>query len=440
MAHNKSRTFSTSLPPLRVRVARRDELPKWRELMRKHHYLGFKRIVGSAMYYIVTSGDQWVALLGWGSAALKCAARDRWIGWDRHQQYRRLHLVANNVRFLILPGWHLPNLASKVLALNLKRLSDDWVHFHGNPILLAETFVDAARFRGTCYLAAGWKKLGKTSGYSKRNKRYWHNGSPKFVLVRPLLQDAASMLCSPFLPPAALYHKERNSMIDVNRLPLEGEGGLIQLLANVVDPRKARGVRHPIQTVLAIAICATLSGARSFCAIAEWAQSLSPELLHRLGSKRREPPSEPTIRRILHSIDAEKLDAQIGKWILEQTPLTGKAISMDGKTLRGAHDRNQQPPHLLSAILHEEALVVGQIAVEQKTNEIPKLRELAQDLPLEGSIITADALHTQRETARLLVEDKTADYLFIVKDNQPTLKQDIEDLHLNDFPPSAQSH
>ncbi len=229
-------------------------------------------------------------------------------------------------------------------------------------------------------------------------------------------------------------------MIDVNKLPLEGEGGLIQLLANIVDPRKARGVRHPIQTVLAIAICATLSGARSFCAIAEWAQSLSPEALRRLGSKRREPPSEPTIRRILHSIDAEKFDAQIGNWILKQTSLAGKAISIDGKTLRGAHDREQNPPHLLSAVLHEEALVVGQVAVEQKTNEIPKLRNLAQDLPLERAIITADAMHTQKETARFLVEDKAADYLFIVKDNQLTLKQDIEDLHLNAFPPSAQSH
>ena len=85
-------------------------------------------------------------------------------------------------------------------------------------------------------------------------------------------------------------------------------------------------------------------------------------------------------------------------------------------------------------------LVVGQVAVDQKTNEIPKLRELAQDLPIEGAVITADAMHTQKETARFLVEDKAADFIFIAKDNQPTLKQDIEDLHLNDFPPSAQSH
>ena len=105
--------------------------------------------------------------------------------------------------------------------------------------------------------------------------------------------------------------------------------------------------------------------------------------------------------------------------------------------MRGAHDRGQKAPHLLSAIVQEEAVVVGQLPVEEKTNEIPKLRELTKNLPIEGAVITADAMHTQRETARFLVNDKGADFIFIVKDNQATLKQDIEDLHLNDFPPSA---
>lgn len=169
--------------------------------MRQHHYLGFERIVGSALYYVATIGEQWVALLGWGSAALKCASRDQWIGWDQHLHYRRLHLIANNVRFLILPDCHQPNLASRLLAMNLKRLSDDWLRFHGHPIMLAETFVDCARFRGTCYRAAGWREIGQTLGYSKRNRQYRHNGSPKLIFVRPLVNNATALLCSPFLPP-----------------------------------------------------------------------------------------------------------------------------------------------------------------------------------------------------------------------------------------------
>lgn len=95
-------------------------------------------------------------MIGWGSSAWKCSARDRWIGRDSHLQFRRLHLIVNNVRFLILPDWHLPNLASRLLTLNVKRLSGDWTSFHGHPVLLAETFVDRSRFHGTCYRAVGW--------------------------------------------------------------------------------------------------------------------------------------------------------------------------------------------------------------------------------------------------------------------------------------------
>jgi hypothetical protein len=190
-----------------------------------------------------------------------------------------------------------------------------------------------------------------------------------------------------------------------------------------------------VVTVVAIAVCAALSGARSFCAIAEWAQGLSRDTLRQLGSKRRTAPSEPTIRRVLQRLDADLLDAQISQWLARQHALSGRGVAVDGKTLRGGHDLGQAPPHLLSAILHQEAVVIGQIAVEEKTNEIPKLPALLDPLPLEGAVVTADALHTQQETARYLVEDKKADYLFIVKDNQSTLRKDIADLDWKAFPP-----
>jgi hypothetical protein len=405
--------------------------------MREHHYLGFERIVGEALCYVASRGEQWIGLLGWGSAALKCAPRDQWIGWDRELQFRRLQLIANNVRFLILPGCHEPNLASRLLALNLKRLSRDWQRYFGHGLLLAETFVDGSRFRGTCYHAAGWKLLGTSRGFAKNNRRYWHHGQPKLVFVRPLLPDATARLLAPFLPPLHSNRKETPWMIDVNSLPLEGQGGLMDLLKTIIDPRKPRGVRHPVLTIVAIAVCAALSGARSFCAIGEWAQALSQEALRKLGSKRRTPPSEPTIRRVLQRLDADRLDAQIGNWLVAQHPLAGRGLGVDGKTVRGAHDRHQPAPHLLSAILHQEAVVLGQIAVPEETNEIPKLPELLDPLPLKGAVVTADALHTQQDTARYLVESKQADYLFIVKDNQTTLRQDIEELHLSAFPPSA---
>jgi hypothetical protein len=178
-----------------VRPLRCEERSRWRQLMNQHHYLGLQRLVGQSLCYVATVGDHWVALLAWGSAALKCQPRDAWIGWPPCLKCRRLHLIANNLRFLILPEWHQPNLASRILALNLKRLSTDWEGFYGHPILVAETFVDSARFQGTCYRAAGWKVLGRTRGFAKQGRGYICHGRSKTVLVRPLRTRAVSQLC-----------------------------------------------------------------------------------------------------------------------------------------------------------------------------------------------------------------------------------------------------
>jgi hypothetical protein len=189
--------------------------------------------------------------------------------------------------------------------------------------------------------------------------------------------------------------------------------------------------------VVALAVCAAVAGARSFTAIAQWARGLSGEALRRLGATRRTPPSEPTIRRVLQAVDADALDAQLGPWLLAVAARPETALSVDGKTLRGGRARGQAAPHLLSAILHQEAVVVAQAAVPATTNEIPALPALLAPLPLAGTIVTADALHTQTDTARFLVEEKRADYVFTVKENQSALKQDIAALQLDAFPPSA---
>ncbi len=224
-------------------------------------------------------------------------------------------------------------------------------------------------------------------------------------------------------------------MLDVNRLPLEGAGGLLDLLRTVTDPRQPRGVRHSVVSIVALATCAGLAGARSFEAIAQWAATLSRDALRRVGGRRRTPPSEPTFRRVLQRLDAETLDRQLGAWLARQQPLAGQGLAVDGKTLRGGHDGERPAPHLLSAVLHADGLVLAQRSVGEKTNEIPTIKPLLADLPLAGAVVTADALHTQAKTARYLVDEKHADYLFTVKDNQPTLKQDIQTLGLETLPP-----
>ena len=208
---------------------------------------------------------------------------------------------------------------------------------------------------------------------------------------------------------------------------------LLYKIQTFTDPRRKAGKRHPLETVLSIAVCAVLCGCKGYRAIGAWSQSLSREELVRFGSTRDTPPSEPTIRRLIQRIDADKFDREIGDWLLEQKlfelcdGLKGQGIAIDGKTLRGSHNGSQKGIHLLSALIHKEGVVFAQEKVDEKTNEIKHVKPLFENVDIEGSVVTADALHTQKEIATYVVEEKKADYLFTVKDNQPTLLKDILD-------------
>jgi hypothetical protein len=124
-------TTPVNLKRVRVRLINTDERAPWDALMRAHHYLGFVALVGRSLRYVAEIDGHWLALLGWASPALKVASRDDWIGWSPTLQWQRLALIANNSRFLILPGERVKNLASRILGLNLARLSQDWQLVHG---------------------------------------------------------------------------------------------------------------------------------------------------------------------------------------------------------------------------------------------------------------------------------------------------------------------
>jgi len=429
------KTNSAALHLLEVRPITREERGQWDLLMRRHHYLGFKSMVGESLRYVALQRGQWVALIGWCAAALSCKPRDQWIGWPTCLQYSRLPLLANNCRFLVLPSVRTPNLASRVLSLNLKRLSQDWRNAHGHPVWLAETFVDPTRFKGTCYKAAGWIFLGHSLGFGRASRRYVHHGEPKMVFIRPLHPRTREILRQPCA--------NSNHSLEVKEMKLSAKDAeqLIAVLSQVADPRKQRGRRHLMISILAISICAIMSNARGFTAIAEWAKRCDQKMLARLrcrydqGTKCYVAPSEPTIRRVLSRADANAVDAALTGWLLSRSK--DDAIAVDGKTIRGASRHTGQTIHLLSAFLHNMGTVVAQCQVDCKTNEIPSVRALLDPLEIQGRIITLDAMHTQKSTAQYITEDKGADYLLIAKDNQPILRADIEALGLTDFPPSA---
>lgn len=421
-----------------VRLAGREEVPKWRALMEEHHYLGDCANFGESLRYVATLEGEWVALIGWGSAALKVGVRDRWIGWNEERKYQRLRYIANNVRFLILPWCRIKNLASRVLGLNLQRLNVDWWERHGHRLVLAETFVDESRNKGTCYRAAGWTELGRTRGFAKKRGSYVAHGNPKLMFVKCLNPQVQEILCSDFPHPYCRTNKDNIMKLNLNAIDFDGTEGLKSVLKTITDPRKHRGRRHKILSLLAAAACATLAGMRGYSAIAQWVKALPNDLLRKLGFRLGIAPSLNSFWRVLKGIDEVEFERKITEWFVKHhAPLNGKGIAVDGKTLRGAYDGDKKAPHLLSAVIHQTGVVLAQKEVGEKTNEIPEARNLLQPLPLTGAIVTLDAMHTQVKTAEFIVEDKKADYVFTVKDNQPTLLEEILSLSEEAFSPSA---
>jgi hypothetical protein len=179
---------------VQVRPIDPEERLGWRVYMERYHPLGDRPIVGEHLLYAAFIDDEVVALLSWASAALQAPLRDTWIGWDEETKRRRLHLVTNNTRFLILPWVKVRHLASKILAMNLRRLAADWEQAWNHPVHLAETFVDTSRYRGTCYRAANWIHLGQTAGRSKQFNQYVRGATKKSLYVYPLHRHARRLL------------------------------------------------------------------------------------------------------------------------------------------------------------------------------------------------------------------------------------------------------
>ncbi|MFH0900559.1 MAG: Druantia anti-phage system protein DruA [Pseudomonadota bacterium] len=182
------------LHALCVRPILPEERLGWRLYVERYHYLRDRPIVGENLLYAAFMEGELVALIGWASAAFRAPLREVYVGWDEATKRHRLHFVANNIRFLILPWVHVRHLASKILATNLRRLSADWQTVWKHPVVLAETFVDTARFRGTCYRASNWLQLGETAGRSKHGNNYSYGGTRKALFVYPLCRHATRFL------------------------------------------------------------------------------------------------------------------------------------------------------------------------------------------------------------------------------------------------------
>jgi predicted transposase YbfD/YdcC len=197
---------------------------------------------------------------------------------------------------------------------------------------------------------------------------------------------------------------------------------LVEVLKLIPDPRARRGVRHPLPGIAAVALAAVVGGARSFAAIGQWAGELTSAQLAGLGLPRGVAPDASTFRKVLARLDAPVLDQLAGAYMWTRTQLAGgrRVIAIDGKTIRGARTASQAAPHLVSALDHATGTVLGQLATAAKSNEIPAARTLLSAFDLAGAVVTVDAMHTQDDTATVILRGG-GDYVFTVKANQPSL-------------------
>lgn len=208
-------------------------------------------------------------------------------------------------------------------------------------------------------------------------------------------------------------------------------------LQQVPDPRQASGKRHPLAAMLAVACVAMLCGYRSPYAIAGWIGNYGSDYLRRFGFTQDKPPAQMTWYRVLGQIDYVALEGRLSHWAAQVvTVLSGvptlQGIACDGKTLRGSAQQGASDTHLLSAVAHQLGITLAQLAVPDKTNEIGAIVELLSRLVLRGCVITTDALLTQTKVAEQVLAGE-GDFVFVVKENQPTLYADIKLLF--DAPP-----
>jgi hypothetical protein len=181
-------------PILLQQVRKTADEPLFNSLTEQHHYLGYEQPVGEHLKYLVWAQGRPIACLAWSSAPRHLGSRDRYIGWNAEARRRNIRFIAYNTRFLILPWVRIPHLASHILGRMTSGLADDWTQLYGHPVYFAETFIDPGRFRGTCYRAANWVLLGRTTGRGKASNSYTPNRSIKEVFGLPLTRRFRELL------------------------------------------------------------------------------------------------------------------------------------------------------------------------------------------------------------------------------------------------------
>ena len=410
---------------LTVRVAQPGEAAAFDAQLASHHYLGAGRPVGDYLRQFVEQGGQPVALLVWGPSCYALKDRDLWISWSASQRVERLKLVVQNRRFLLLAAkGQSPNLASQCLGAALRALPGQWREHFGYRPLLAESFTDPEAHAGTCYKASNWEPVGFSAGYSRhRADFYVPNERPKKLWLRELAPQARAQLRAQQVPQECRTGlvAAPSGVLPVTRPQMKS---LLDVFRRAPDPRQAN-TRYRIGPVLTIIAMALLAGRREMAEMARFATTLTQPQRRHLGLPRKQGtrafykvPGYGVFYALLTRLDPESFAARLTGWLQQRAGTLPQALAMDGKMIRDHIG-------LLTLAQHEDGAPQA-VAVYDQKEGTPRCEQTAalallERLPaLDGKLITADPLHRQRKTARVIVE-KGGDYLTQIKGNQPHL-------------------
>ena len=394
-----------------------------RELGREHG-LGVGAEAGDRLCQLVYEKGALVAVLVWCAAALHLRDRDEWIGWDPVTRAKRLKLVAQNRRFLVIEAARRPNLASKCLGAGLRELPGQWEREHGYRPLAAETFSDPESHEGTVYKATNWEMAGMTAGYSRhRLELYVPNGRPKKLWLKELAPGARGLLCAPELPEcckAALTGGAgARSPLKVAQM-----GSLREAFLEVPDPRSANSRRHPLPAMLCLVALGLLMGARDVLDIWRKVACLSQSQREAIGLKVRDKksgrlrmPGYDAINDLLAALDPQAYASALTAWLQAHAGLLPRSLALDGKAVGDG-----RCGHIITLCRHEDGRPVAMAPASGKKEdcEAPVARALLADpcVELLNALVTADPLHNKAPTARVIVE-KGGDYVLGTKDNTP---------------------
>jgi len=425
-----------------VEVAQsKSEIAWCKKQLGAEHSLGEGKAVGRRIWQIVRRAEDGepVAVLLWAASALHLKDRDEWIGWDGMTRSRRLSLIVNNSRLLILEAQRAPNLASQVLGAALRALPGQWSARYGYAPVLAEAFTDLETHHGTSYKASNWLPLGQSKGFERhRADFYVPNHRPKKLWVFAFREDARAALCARVLSPELVVAE----IPAVVRCPLRFKQmlSLRDVFVELDDPRRMSSRRYRLSTMLTLVCLGLLCGARNLSDILRCCQLLGQrerrhlELRRMKGSETYRVPCYNAFNELLRRIDREQLLTLLADWLTQHEGTLPRTLAIDGKDLGKqlgtiislinttdsacedlevnpgkAHDGTHTPP-------------VAMAVADGKGHELKVAQALLarEDVDLRGAVITADALHAQHQTLHTIVAQKGADYLISLKDNQKT--------------------